>query len=231
MIPEVHLCCGNHLSQDHDSDCYARQNASLLAEMAPPAHSRNGHGAITASRALTLPEPPPKFTFADWRKTAGSRHYNEYSSGVLTGSPSVNLANQTPQQTYNMIVPSWNTTGTGSFTIDADSFTPTTATEHQQGYNLSNVYGHDHSIAMRRLLDYLQDEPDTGEASNEDPNVYPDNPNVAPVFNAIAALVRHSDELRREASGISLVESRVKRIFAAEVLDRIIEELTEHENR
>jgi hypothetical protein len=207
MIPEVHLCCGNHLSQDHDSDCYARKNASLLAEM----------------------EPPPKLTFADWRKTPGSRLYNGYPTGILTGSPNVNQ--DAPQQTYSMVVPARNITGTGSFTIDADSFTPTAGTEHQQGYNLSNVYGHDHSIAIRRLLDYLQDEPDTGESGNEDPNVNPDNPNTAPVFNAIAVLVRHSDELRREASGISLVESRVKRIFAADVLDRIVEELTEHENR
>jgi len=78
----------------------------------------------------------------------------------------------------------------------------------------------DTASAIRRLLDYLNEEPE---------EVKPQEPSLSEAFtsHAVLLLTKRSEELRREACGISLVESRAKRNFAADILDGLISELTE----
>lgn len=68
----------------------------------------------------------------------------------------------------------------------------------------------DHSTAIRRLLEYLEEEPDE---------------NAKPDLDAITHLIRRAEELRKEAAGMYHVEARAKRIFAADILTQIVEEL------
>jgi len=71
---------------------------------------------------------------------------------------------------------------------------------------------------IRRLLDYLQDEPEPkGVIVGE----------MVPNFAAITLLKDRAETLRKEAAGISLIESRAKRIFAADILEQLISDLTE----
>ena len=78
----------------------------------------------------------------------------------------------------------------------------------------------DSATAIRRLLEYLTDETE---------EVKPQEPSLSEAFtsHAVLLLTKRSEELRREASGISLMESRAKRNFAADILDGLISELTE----
>jgi len=101
-----------------------------------------------------------------------------------------------------------------SFTTNVTT-PPTLQRVHNEDSAGILTMGDDTASAVRRLLEYLNDEPE--EAGN--PNV-----RVSP---AVALLTKRAEELRREAAGISLVESRAKRIFAADILDRLISELSE----
>ena len=81
----------------------------------------------------------------------------------------------------------------------------------------------DSAGAIRRLLEYLEgDEPEASEEPYSDPKE-----TRSPNSDAILLLTKRSEELRKEAAGISLVESRAKRNFAADVLDAIIQELVD----
>ena len=80
-----------------------------------------------------------------------------------------------------------------------------------------NFKEQENATAIRRLLEYLEEEPESNDIVGE----------MAPNFAAITLLKKRSDELRKEAAGISLVESRAKRNFAADILENLIQELTE----
>jgi hypothetical protein len=121
------------------------------------------------------------------------------------------------------------TTGTGSLTLTGitgaakSTYTHTISMEELtaasnaalDGYR--NLKEQENATAIRRLLEYLEKEPESGDIVGE----------MAPNFAAITLLKKRSDELRKEAAGISLVESRAKRIFAADILESLIQELTE----
>ena len=81
------------------------------------------------------------------------------------------------------------------------------------------MMGDDTAIAIRRLLDYLQDEPEEGAPKEQPPSTF--------TTHAVLVLTKRAEELRKEAAGISLIESRAKRIFAADILENLIQELTE----
>ncbi len=85
--------------------------------------------------------------------------------------------------------------------------------------------GDDTASAIRRLLDYLNEEPD------ERPLVQPApmEEKVADISDKTKILCRLKDkcnELRKEAAGIYNVEARAKRNFAADILESLIEEET-----
>jgi hypothetical protein len=85
--------------------------------------------------------------------------------------------------------------------------------------------GDDTASAIRRLLDYLNEEPD------ERPLVQPEpmEEKVADISDKTKILCRLKDkcnELRKEAAGIYNVEARAKRNFAADILESLIEEET-----
>ena len=77
----------------------------------------------------------------------------------------------------------------------------------------------DTATAIRRLLDYLNDEPEEGTPKGQPPSTF--------TTHAVLVLTKRAEELRKEAAGISLIESRAKRIFAADILESLIQELTE----
>ena len=73
----------------------------------------------------------------------------------------------------------------------------------------------DSASAIRRLLAYLQDEPE------EEPVVQP----VSDLSRIVCRLADRAEELRKEAAGMYNIEARAKRNFAADVLDTLCEEL------
>jgi len=77
----------------------------------------------------------------------------------------------------------------------------------------------DSATAIRRLLDYLNEEPEEGTPKEQSPSTF--------TTHAVLVLTKRAEELRKEAAGISLIESRAKRIFAADILDGLISELSE----
>lgn len=78
----------------------------------------------------------------------------------------------------------------------------------------------DTASAIRRLLEYLEEEPE--------PNFGRENlPSVNLSKKAILLLTEHAEKLRKEAAGIYNVEARAKRNFAADYLDGIIQEMSE----
>ena len=84
----------------------------------------------------------------------------------------------------------------------------------------------DSATAIRRLLDYLNNEPADPAESKE--AVQPGPPSeFAFTAHAVLLLTKRSEELRKEAAGISLVEARKKREFTVDILESLIQELTE----
>ena len=83
-----------------------------------------------------------------------------------------------------------------------------------QSIDRSCVSDPDTASAIRRLLEYLNDEPEIPERHHNG--------------DAILLLTKRSEELRKEAEGISSIYTlaRSNRNFAADVLDRIIAELS-----
>jgi len=87
--------------------------------------------------------------------------------------------------------------------------------------------GDDTASVIRRLVDYLNDEPEKNEANNWPPE--PMEEKVADISDKTKILCRLKDkcnELRKEAAGIYNVEARAKRNFAADILESLIEEET-----
>ena len=84
-----------------------------------------------------------------------------------------------------------------------------------------------HAGSIRRLLEYLEDEPESQSEPNCDLASESEKSARIRLSLVMSVLSKRADELRREAAGISLMESRAKRNFAADILDRIISELTE----
>ena len=78
----------------------------------------------------------------------------------------------------------------------------------------------DSASAIRRLLAYLQDEPD--EAGPEEIVAHDISEYKADFLSRLAT---KSEELRKEAAGMYNIEARAKRNFAADILDALIEEL------
>lgn len=104
--------------------------------------------------------------------------------------------------------------GTGSLTISGAPSDSLTFWEKDSLKNLKEPWWNDHKTAVERLLKYLEDEPEPMEelVLDEDPDV-------------LCVLKKRSEELRKEAAGMYNVEARTKRIFAADILTQIVEEL------
>ena len=83
----------------------------------------------------------------------------------------------------------------------------------------SAVPNGDTASAIRRLLDYLNEEPDEEAPKQQPPSTF--------TTHAVLVLTKRAEELRKEAEGISSIYTlaRSNRNFAADVLEKIVEEL------
>jgi len=100
--------------------------------------------------------------------------------------------------------------GSGYTKVEPITMTPPTMEE------LSRDGFVDSESAIRRLLAYLQDEPEDAEPSEPAPNKFDEWG---------YRLANRAEELRKEAAGMYNIEARAKRNFAADVLDALREEL------
>jgi len=101
--------------------------------------------------------------------------------------------------------------GSGYTKVEPITMTPPTMEE------LSRDGFVDSASAIRRLLAYLQDEPEEETVAQP----------VSDMSRIICRLADRAAELRKEAAGMYNIEARAKRNFAADVLEKLITELAE----
>lgn len=89
---------------------------------------------------------------------------------------------------------------------------------HDHSYLTGSLRDPDTASAIRRLLDYLNDEPEEADKDQLAPQ------ELSFKSRMLCRLSAKANELRKEAAGMYNIDARAKRNFSADILESLIEE-------